>query len=77
MWFRPLTGELRAAGIPEPGEGKQAWYLDASGESYRPLSAAARHRLTRPLRRGGEHLARVKLDDAYGARRRLVDAELA
>jgi putative long chain acyl-CoA synthase len=42
--FRPRTEELRAAGIPEPGEGVQAWYLDA-GENYRPLSAAARRRL--------------------------------
>jgi putative long chain acyl-CoA synthase len=44
-WFRPLTGPLRAAGIPAPGEGKRAWYLDAGGETYRPLSAAARKRL--------------------------------
>ena len=46
-WFRPLTQELRAAGIPEPGEGKQVWYLDASGATYRPLTAAARQRLIR------------------------------
>jgi putative long chain acyl-CoA synthase len=46
-WFRPLTGDLRAAGIPEPGDRVQGWYLDASGETYRPLSAAARQRLTR------------------------------
>jgi putative long chain acyl-CoA synthase len=45
-WFRPLTGPLRAAGVPGPGEGKQAWYLDTGGENYRPLSAAARKRLT-------------------------------
>jgi putative long chain acyl-CoA synthase len=44
-WFRPLTGPLRKAGIPEPGEGVQAWYRDASGERYRPLTAAARKRL--------------------------------
>jgi putative long chain acyl-CoA synthase len=44
-WYRPMTGPLRAAGIPEPGEGKLAWYLDASGESYRPLTAAARKRV--------------------------------
>ncbi len=50
-WFRPLAQELRVAGIPEDGEGKQAWYLDASGETYRPLTAAARQRLTRPARR--------------------------
>ena len=44
-WFRPLTGPLREAGVPAPGEGKQAWYLDAGGETYRPLSAAAHKRL--------------------------------
>ncbi|HUA43745.1 MAG TPA: AMP-binding protein [Solirubrobacteraceae bacterium] len=46
-WFRPLTEELRDAGIPEPGPGVQAWYLDASGGTYRALTAAARQRLTR------------------------------
>jgi putative long chain acyl-CoA synthase len=44
-WFRPISQELRAAGLPEPGAGVQAWYLDASGENYRPLTAAARRRL--------------------------------
>jgi putative long chain acyl-CoA synthase len=44
-WFRPLTGPLREAGIPQPGEAGQAWYLDASGERYRPLSDTARRRL--------------------------------
>jgi putative long chain acyl-CoA synthase len=44
-WFRPRTEVLREAGIPEPGEGVEAWYLDASGDRYRPLSAAARRRL--------------------------------
>jgi putative long chain acyl-CoA synthase len=44
-WFRPITAPLRAQGIPEPGPGAQAWYLDASGESYRPLTAAAHRRL--------------------------------
>jgi putative long chain acyl-CoA synthase len=47
-WFRPRTEKLREAGIPEPGEGVQAWYLDASGEKYRPLSVAARRRLAKP-----------------------------
>jgi putative long chain acyl-CoA synthase len=46
-WFRPLAEELRAFGIPEPEEGGRAWYLDASGETYRALTAAARGRLTR------------------------------
>jgi putative long chain acyl-CoA synthase len=44
-WFRPLTAPLRQAGIPLPGEGEQAWYLDRSGSTYRPLSGAARRRL--------------------------------
>ena len=30
-WFRPLTGPLREAGIPEPGEGVQAWYRRCVG----------------------------------------------
>jgi putative long chain acyl-CoA synthase len=46
-WFRPMTGPLRSEGIPEPGEGIQAWYLGRSGESYRPLTATARRRLMR------------------------------
>jgi putative long chain acyl-CoA synthase len=46
-WFRPLTHELRAAGLPDPGDGKQAWYLAGSGETYRPLTTAARQRLAR------------------------------
>jgi putative long chain acyl-CoA synthase len=46
-WYRPVTKALREAGIPEPGPGVRAWYLDASGETYRPLSAAARRRLMR------------------------------
>jgi putative long chain acyl-CoA synthase len=51
-WFRPRTEELRAAGIPEPGEGGRAWYLDASGETYRPLTAAARQRVMRGAKPG-------------------------
>src|SRR6185312_13486502 len=46
-WFRPRTEELRAAGIPEPEDEVEAWYLDASGERYRPLSGAARRRLAK------------------------------
>jgi putative long chain acyl-CoA synthase len=42
-WFRPMTGPLRAAGLPSAG--KRAFYLDAGGERYRPLTAAARKRL--------------------------------
>jgi putative long chain acyl-CoA synthase len=44
-WFRPLTGGLRATGIPEPGEGVRAWYLDPAAGTYRPLTAAAHRRL--------------------------------
>jgi putative long chain acyl-CoA synthase len=46
-WFRPLTGPLRAEGIPQPGEGMRAWYRDASGDRYRPLTETARKRLVR------------------------------
>jgi putative long chain acyl-CoA synthase len=46
-WFRPVTGPLREAGLPEPGEGVRAWYRDASGDAYRPLTAAAQRRLAR------------------------------
>lgn len=46
-WFRPVTAPLRVAGIPVPGEGVEAWYLDASGATYRPLTEAATKRLAR------------------------------
>jgi len=42
-WYRPLTGPLREAGIPEPGEGRQAWVR--SGTKYRPLTEAEHRRL--------------------------------
>ncbi len=44
-WYRPITQPLREAGLPEPGETPRAWYRDASGETYRPLTASARRRL--------------------------------
>jgi putative long chain acyl-CoA synthase len=44
-WFRPLTAPLREEGIPEPGQEVQAWYLDGSGQTYRPLTEAAHRRL--------------------------------
>jgi putative long chain acyl-CoA synthase len=46
-WFRLLTAPLREAGIPEPGDSVQAWFLDASGETYRPLTETAQKRLAR------------------------------
>ena len=61
-WFRPLTHELRAAGLPEPGDGKQVWYLAGSGETYRPLTTAVRQRLLRGAkgpRRGASRPSRA------------------
>jgi putative long chain acyl-CoA synthase len=46
-WFRPMTGPLRKAGVPQPGEGVTAWYRDASGERYRPLTNTAKRRLVK------------------------------
>ncbi len=37
-WFRPITGPLRAAGIPEPGPG--VWSLDPETGDYRPAEPA-------------------------------------
>ena len=50
-WFRPLTHELRAAGIHVPEDGNEAWFLDASGATYRPLTAPAMQRLMRSATR--------------------------
>ena len=44
-WYRPITGPLKAEGLPEPDPSHLAFYRDASGETYRPLTAAARRRL--------------------------------
>jgi putative long chain acyl-CoA synthase len=44
-WYRPLTAPLREAGLPDPAHGP-AWYLDRSGRRYRPLTEAARQRLS-------------------------------
>ena len=44
-WYRPSTGALRAAGLPQPGSGAQAFYLDGSRDTYKPLTAAAHKRL--------------------------------
>jgi putative long chain acyl-CoA synthase len=46
-WYRPLTGPLRDAGIPR-GNRDRAWYRDRGGRRYRPLTAAARRRLSGP-----------------------------
>lgn len=49
-WYRPITGPLRHAGVPRPEAGGRAWYLDASGRSYRPLTETAYRRLVRLAR---------------------------
>jgi putative long chain acyl-CoA synthase len=46
-WYRPLTGSLREAGVPQPSDEHPAWFLDAAGRSYRPLTQTARRRLTK------------------------------
>ena len=51
-WYRPLTAPLRDAGLPAPSEQGGIWYLDGSGHTYRPLTVAARLRLTRQARPG-------------------------
>jgi putative long chain acyl-CoA synthase len=44
-WFRPVTGPLRAAGIPEPADGVQVWHFDAERDRYAPLTDDAHRRL--------------------------------
>jgi putative long chain acyl-CoA synthase len=44
-WFRPLSGALRAEGIPTVGQDLPAWALDPERGTYRKLTLAARKRL--------------------------------
>jgi putative long chain acyl-CoA synthase len=44
-WYRPMTGELRAAGVPKVRRPARAWALDRETDRYVPLTAAARRRL--------------------------------
>jgi putative long chain acyl-CoA synthase len=44
-WFRPLTAPLRDAGLPR-ADRERAWYRDRGGRRYRPLTEAARRRLS-------------------------------
>jgi hypothetical protein len=37
-----MTGPLRDAGIPQPGEGREVWYWDRALEAYRPQTGALR-----------------------------------
>jgi putative long chain acyl-CoA synthase len=39
-WYRPLTGPLRAAGIPRAKAGRTAWDRDTESNSYRPLASS-------------------------------------
>ncbi|HEX8977441.1 MAG TPA: AMP-binding protein [Solirubrobacteraceae bacterium] len=38
-WYRPMTGPLREAGMPEPGEGREIWKLERGRRTYRRLEA--------------------------------------
>jgi putative long chain acyl-CoA synthase len=44
-WYRPLTGELREAGIPSPDDALPAWYLDRHRGAYRPMTETAHRKL--------------------------------
>jgi putative long chain acyl-CoA synthase len=44
-WYRPLTGPLREAGIPEPGGGLPVWFIDPSSGRYKPFTEAAHRKL--------------------------------
>lgn len=46
--YRPLTGPLRAMGVPKPS--RNAWYLDADTNKYKRLTAAVRTEIV-----GGDH----------------------
>jgi putative long chain acyl-CoA synthase len=44
-WFRPVTGPLRAAGVPEPGDDGLVWHLDIERDRYVPLTDDVHRRL--------------------------------
>lgn len=48
-WFRPLSGALRAEGIPTVGGDLPVWAVDADRTSYRKLTLAARKRLVETI----------------------------
>jgi putative long chain acyl-CoA synthase len=43
-WYRPMTGSLRQAGMPEPGEGRVVWRAERGGKAYVRLEEAAASR---------------------------------
>ena len=44
-WYRPITGPLKAEGLPAPTKPATAWYWDPRKGGYRPMSKAAETRL--------------------------------
>ncbi|UTI63543.1 AMP-binding protein [Paraconexibacter antarcticus] len=44
-WFRPLSGQLRAEGIPTVGQDLPVWVFDEERAAYRKLTLAARKKL--------------------------------
>ena len=44
-WYRPITGPLKAEGLPEPTKPATSWYWDPRKGGYRPMSQAAAKRL--------------------------------
>jgi len=48
-WYRPTAGPLKAAGVPLPtpsGKPKRVWAREVGRAGYKPLTAAARKRIT-------------------------------
>jgi putative long chain acyl-CoA synthase len=44
-WYRPITGPLRAAGVPDPDPDGHVWHLDPDSGRYVPLTDAEHARL--------------------------------
>ena len=49
-WYRPMIGDLRAAGVPKVRRPIRAWALDRGTGLYVPMTAAVRRRLTEPAK---------------------------
>lgn len=49
-WYRPMIGDLRAAGVPKVRRPARAWALDRETGLYVPMTAAVRRRLTEPAK---------------------------
>jgi putative long chain acyl-CoA synthase len=46
-WYRPMTGPLKAEGVPLPSDPPDSWYWDPRKGGYRRMSKAGRERLLR------------------------------